>query len=521
MAQIASLKTRYYYKLLSNLVGLVINLGIQAIVPRGLGPEAYGNFHFLTNFFNQIVGFLELGTSSAFYIKLSQRQKDHGLITFYLLFMVMVLTILFFMVLVSTITPAHNSLWPGQNILYIYFAALYGGLLWVGRICTKMGDAFGLTVKTEIISILQKLMGLLIVVGLFFTDQLNIETYFYYHYIIISFMAIGQIWIIALAGRLLWPFVLPTSKKLVAYIKEFYSYSHPLFILALIALITGILDRWILQTFSGSVQQGFYSLAFQIGSVCFIFTHAMTSLIQREFSIAFANKDPQEMAKLFRNYIPTLYFIAAYLSCFVIIHAKQVIIFLGGDAYSGAILTTTIMAFYPLHMTYSHLSGSMFIATGQTRLYRNISGFFFIAGLPITYFFIAPVEQYGLGLESVGLAIKMVLIQFLIVNVQLYYNTKMLKLSFANYVIHQIVSTGTLLVLAFLSQIVINKLIVDHDLQSEIINFFLSGLLYSAGVLLLLYHLPRIAGLNKENIRQGLKFLRLSKSNEKEKSLDQ
>jgi O-antigen/teichoic acid export membrane protein len=511
MAKIASLKTRYYYKLLSNLVGMVINLGIQAIVPRGLGPEVYGNFHFLTNFFNQLVGFLGLGTSAAFYTKLSQRQKDHGLITFYMLFMVVILTLLFVMVLISAITPIHNSLWPGQNILYVYFAALYGGLQWVGKICTKMGDAFGLTVKTEKISILQKLLGLLIIISLFFTDQLNIKTYFFYHYIIITFMAVGQIWIISLAGSLAWPIVRPTYKKLASYLREFYIYSHPLVLLALISLITGILDRWILQTYSGSVQQGFYSLAFQIGSVCFIFTHAMTSLIQREFSIAFAKKDLQEMAVLFRNYIPTLYFIASYLSCFVVLHAEQVITFLGGDAYSGALITTTIMAFFPLHMTYSHLSSSVFIATGQTKLYRNICGVSYIVGLPITYWLLAPIEQHGLGMDSVGLAIKMVLMQFLTVNVLLYYNTKLLKLSFTNYVIHQIVSTGALLVLAFLSHITINSLIVAHDLKGTIINFFLSGLLYSAGVLLLLYYVPRIAGLNKESVQKGLTLLRLSK----------
>ncbi|MBF0380677.1 MAG: lipopolysaccharide biosynthesis protein [Magnetococcales bacterium] len=503
------LNTRYLYKLASNFVGLFINIAIQAIVPRGLGPEAYGNFHFLTNFFNQVVSFLELGSSAAFYTKLSQRQKDHDLLTFYMLFMVVVLTVLFLFVIVSTATPAHNLLWPQQNILHIYYAALYGGMLWVGKICTKMGDAFGLTVKTEIISILQKLLGLLIVGSLFFSDLLTIETFFIYHYIILTFLAVGQVWIITVAGRLVWPIVIPTGQKLFAYLKEFYSYSHPLVILALVTMITGIFDRWILQTFAGSTEQGFYSIAFQIGSVCFIFGHAMTSLIQREFSITFAKKDIHQMAKLFRKYIPTLYFIGAYLSCFVIIHAEQVIILLGGEAYSGAIITTTIMVFYPIHMTYGQLSGSIFIATSQTSLYRNIGIVSVLVGLPVTFLLIAPMTHYGLDLGSVGLAYKMVIMQFITVNVMLYYNTKLLKLSFLNYFFHQLGSVAALLILAFVTEQLVSIYIVYEDMQGMIINFVISGLVYSIGVLLMLYYVPRFAALQQEDVKKVLQLLHL------------
>ena len=54
MADKDSLKARYIYKLSANLIGLLVNVAIQAIVPRGLGPQAYGNFHFLTNLIDQL-----------------------------------------------------------------------------------------------------------------------------------------------------------------------------------------------------------------------------------------------------------------------------------------------------------------------------------------------------------------------------------------------------------------------------------------------------------------------------------
>jgi len=79
----ASLKKRYFAKLSTNLIGLGIGLITQAVIPRGLGPKAYGDFSFLSSFFIRVVGFLDMGTSIGFYTKLSQRQQDFGLVSFY------------------------------------------------------------------------------------------------------------------------------------------------------------------------------------------------------------------------------------------------------------------------------------------------------------------------------------------------------------------------------------------------------------------------------------------------------
>src|SRR3990172_9100363 len=76
-----SLKKRYLFKLGTNLIGMVIGIITQAIIPRGLGPKAFGDFSFLRDFFTQFVGFFDMGTSIGFYTKLSQRQKDIGIIT--------------------------------------------------------------------------------------------------------------------------------------------------------------------------------------------------------------------------------------------------------------------------------------------------------------------------------------------------------------------------------------------------------------------------------------------------------
>lgn len=117
----ASLKKRYFFKLLTNFLGLIINLFTQMIIPRGLGPKAYGDFNFLTHFFNQIIGFLDMGTSTAFYNKLSQRPKESGLVVFYIYFSLLASLITLLFVSICHLTSKYLSIGPDKpSFMYIW-----------------------------------------------------------------------------------------------------------------------------------------------------------------------------------------------------------------------------------------------------------------------------------------------------------------------------------------------------------------------------------------------------------------
>jgi O-antigen/teichoic acid export membrane protein len=174
-----SLKKRYLFKLLANFAGLVISSITGAIIPRGLGPKAYGDFNYLTNFFLQIVGFFDMGTSIGFFTKISSRQKEIGLVSFYRLFSMAISLVIIIFVFITTLTPIHNILWPDQRVIFIYFAAIWGIITWFGQILNKMGDAYGLTVSIELARILQKILGLAIILPLFFINQITLRNFFF------------------------------------------------------------------------------------------------------------------------------------------------------------------------------------------------------------------------------------------------------------------------------------------------------------------------------------------------------
>lgn len=505
-----SLRKRYLYKLSGNLLGAFINIVIQAIIPRGLGPKAYGDFNFLTNFFTQVVNFLEMGTSTCFYTKLSQRPKESGLVIFYIYFTGLVLFCTIGLVIISFLTPANTKFWPGQEMFFVYLAAGWGFLTWAVQVLNQMSDAYGLTGYSEFVRILQKVSGVAMIVILYRFHQLNLANFFYYNYVILFFLGLALVWVIGLGDFPLWRHWKLSRDRIKAYSIEFYHYSHPLFIYVLVGLVVNIMDRWLLQIYGGSIHQGFYSLAYQIGTICFLFTGALTPLLLREFSISFSKQDLPEMGRLFRRYIPLLCSITAYFSAFIVLQARNVIYIMGGSNFDDAVKPVAIMAFYPIYQTYGQLSGSVFYAAGQTSLYRNIGVLFMLIGLPVTYFFIAPVDKFGLNLGSTGLAVKMVLLQVIGVNVQLYFNAKFLKLSFWKYVGHQLFSVGCMLSCAAVATFLVNHALGSY--VNVVTSFVLAGFFYTLLVGCLVYYKPVVFGLKSEDIRSLLEFFIFNKN---------
>jgi len=496
-----SLKKRYVAKLATNLIGLAISLVTQALIPRGLGPKAYGDFSFLSDFFRQLMPFFSLSTLTGFYTKVSQRQDDKGLISFYFQFSALVSFAVFLFVMASQLTGLANFFWVDQQIIYVYMASVWAMLTWFVQILGNIGDAFAVTVSAEIAKIIQKLISLALVAFLFVSGWMNLHTFFLYHYSILIFLAVSLLWVVSQGRKKFFSNWGLSRLQVKQYAGELYEYSHPLFFYGLVGMVVSILDRWMLQRYSGSVQQGFFGLSSQIGMVCFLFTSAMTSLITREFSISYANGDKAGMAKLFRRYIPLLYGVAAYFGCFACIHAKAITYIFGGNQFAGAALPVAVMSLYPIHQTYGQLSGSVFYATGQTKLYRNIGMIFCLISVPLTFFLIAPKQSFGLDAGALGLALKFLIANFIVVNVQLWFNAKYLNLVFWKYFVHQFLCAGCLLFLGFLSDYAAS--LIPFLRERMIGSLLFSGMLYTLCVTALIIAVPCVFGL----YRQDMNFL--------------
>jgi O-antigen/teichoic acid export membrane protein len=496
---IDSLKKRFLFKLSANFVGLLIGLTTQAIIPRGLGPKAYGDFSFLTDFFSKVFNFLDMSSSTCFYNKLSQRPNDSQLVSFYFCYSALISVIVVLFVMGTHLSRSYGLIWPGQDLSYVYLAVILAIFTLFSRVFNMLADAYGITVALEKIRMSQKILGLIILLLLYLFHQLQLTQFFFYSQFLLVFFIFALIWVIRGKGYFSRQNLFLSRQHIKNYGKEFYKYSYPLFFGALVGNAATILDRWFLQVFSGSEQQGFYGFACLIAMVFGIFTDAMYPLIAREFAINFIKKDLTQMASVFRRYIPFFYSIAAFFSCFIVFQAGNVISIMGGEQFKNAKMALIIMAFYPIHQAYGQLSGSLLLATDQTVLVSKISIFVYVIGIPLTYFLIAPQDRMGLNFGATGLAIKMIVLQAVGVNIGLYFNAKFLGLNFWKYVGHQVVIVGCFLLLAALSSFGVDYL---FSLNGRfIVNFVSAGIIYSLLVLSMVCMFPRIVGLQGSDLK--------------------
>lgn len=486
-----SLKKRYGIKLFANIVSAIIGAILIAIVPKALGPIQYGQFVYLQDFFMKIISFLDMGSSTAFFTKLSARHTRKELITFYAFYSSAVLIIaLLFVLAVSTFGFSHTLL-PDIPSHYIYLGLFFGFFTWLTQIFIIISDAYALTVSVELIKIGHKIISLLLLLYFVYFTLFELHTYFYYHYIVLSSFLLLIGWLFVKKG-IFDRNILTQKLNFSQIVKEFIQYCHPLVAYSIVGILVGLFDIWLLQTMAGSEQMGFYGLSYSLAAMCFLFTGAMTPIITREFSKSYAQHDLEQMRKLFYRYIPMLYSLAAYFAIFISFQSENVLGIFTDEQFKGALLVLAIMSFYPIHQTYGQLSGSIFHATGQTHLYRNIGIISSLIGLLLSIGLI-----YLLDLGGIGLAWKMIITQFIGVNIQLYFNSKFLGFDMKHFVLHQAYSLLFFTLLAFVAS---NIIITEEPLST----FFVSGFIYTLLVIIFAYIFPQVFATTKDEIKTAL-----------------
>lgn len=449
------------------------------IVPRALGPEMYGNYGFLTVFFGRTTKFLKLGVTSAYYTKLSARPDETKLIGFYFYYILILLTVLFLITFVPVNFNFVNYLLPGQDKYLIFYAALFAGLQFIFNSIQTTQDSLGNTVLFEKIILVQSVTITSSIIILYNYEILTIKSLLINHCIISILCTFIGIYSFKIIRLNFFENLYLKKIEFIKYVKEFFSYSHPLIVHGFIVFFTAISDRWLLQTYHGSYEQGYFTLAFKIAGVLFLFSSAISTLLARDFSNVFNKKGKDELKKLFSNYFGPIYFIASYFSIFVSSNSEVVTSFIGGDSYSNSSLCISIFALYPIHQICGQITGSIFLAINRTNIIRNVGIFGGILGLTSSFIII---PSYALNLGSQALCIKLIIVQFILVNINLFIICKYFEIRFFKILISQLFILTILYLLILLLKYILNYFHADGLLNLIILGFlftFISFVLLS------------------------------------------
>lgn len=497
-----SIRKRYFITLLSNGVLFVASFVTAGIVPRALGPKQLGDFGFLNRVSSAFRNMLDMGTSSAFFNYSAKHSESGGLTRIYSVWMFIQLGAILGIISLACLVGLSDLIWPGQQFNIIIWVALLDWVVFTAALLKQLGDSKGFTLRAQVINLALSLFNILLLVLLALKGCLNLRVFITVQILTSIVISLAIIVGVVFPNKDVFWVVSGAGKKLTDYAKYFYKFCSPLVVISVFSFIFEYYDRMVLQKFSGSIQQGYFHIASSWAAFSTIFTASMLSIYKREIARHLGRHDLSAASQIFSKYLKMLYFITLVLAVFLAFHARELLGLIAGPKFSSAAAVMIIMAFYPIHQVYGQLGGAAFYSTEKTYVLRNISVVAMLAGIPLTYFFLAPKSGIipGLGLGSAGLALKTVVWNLLLVQVYLVFNCRYFKLKAAAFWWHQFYSFAIVLAAMFLVRVLggalfraqSNSVLVAKLCAETVFYFLLAGFLA--------YFFPFIAGLTREEV---------------------
>ncbi len=488
--QVESVNKRYLFKFISTLSSMFSGILSHAFISRAIGPAGLGNYNFLVGFFDQILAMLDFGIIRYVYNKVSQKQDAARWTDFYFRFMALVGLTVLLGVCGVWLLGVREMVWPGQQGVFILAAFFMSYILWSMQVVGQFADAHGLTVQTERLRWFQGIGSAGIFVLFYFMSALNLTTYFLLNYAIFGLLVVGWVIIIRKNGIILLQRSGVDLKKMALQFRETWDYVKPMVVYGLVGTLCALIDRWMLQYFGGSSQQGYFAFAYRIQQFCVLFVSAFVPIATREFAIALGQNDNRRIANIYASSIPVFMAVSGYIAYFVVTQSDGLVRVLGGDQFDTSSVVAKVMMFQVIYYPISLISTSVFMATGRTVLYSRVGMLTMLLGVPVLYFMVAPGSSYGLGLGAAGLSIKNISVDIITTNTFLWWICRTYNISFWSIFRLQIIFP-----LVFIPLAKSSALLAGLFFANSTANFILSGMIYTLGVAVMIRVAPRGFGL--------------------------
>lgn len=500
-----SIRSRFGFSLFANLSKAVITFGTGMLVARGLGPEKYGTMMFLLGTFTAARQLLDMGSGSAFFTFLSQRQRSRRFVAWY--FAWLGVQFLLPLLAVGLLFPEAwiELIWKGEQrslVVLAFLAAYMQSVLW--SVILQMGESQRLTRWVQGVAFTIALVHFLLMVLAWWGGWLTVHAIFG---LLIIEWAIA---VVVIAKQLSFPLLHADPDIPKSVFTEFWRYCLPLIPYTWLGFGYEFADRWLLQTYAGSVQQAYYSVAFQFGAIASIATSSILNIFWKEIAEAHHQNNLERVALLYRQVSRGLFFVAAAGAGFLAPWAEDILRITLGAAYVSGASTLMVMFFYPLHQSMGQIGGTMAYATGRVAVYVNIGMVFMASSMVVTYFVLADATASlpGLGLGSLGLAGKMVVMQILSVNAVAFYLSRSLGIKF-DWVFQPAAALACLSA-GLLAYAIAQVLFVDSG--QLWLAFVVASGLYATLLLSFIWLAPSLAGLRRIDfdaaVVKGLRLLR-------------
>ena len=409
-----SISSRFAVSVLANILRGGLAFVTTIIIARVLGPEVYGDYAFLLGTFVGVMSLLNLGTSSAFQTFMSQKERGKMFVISYAGWQL--LLILFSILVIGVILPEKwlNKIWLGHDrglVLLAFVAVFMQRQAW--RTVVQIGESMRLTYRVQILNISIAAVHFVLVIGFWIGEMLSVRLIFglfLVEYVIFLVVACNVLSVFNLEGE---------TFEGRDVLREYVKYCSPLVLYSIVGFGYQFADRWMLQNFGGSRQQGLYEAGFRFGMVSLLITASLLNIFWKEIAEAKEKENSELMQKLYRKASRFLFWLGAVLVGFLVPWSEVIIRLMLGPSYAEGASVLAIMLLVSVFASLAQINGSMLLASGKTRAHFAFGSIFMGVSIPCSYFILASKDAFlsGLELGSLGLAAKMLVFVILHVNI--------------------------------------------------------------------------------------------------------
>ena len=455
------------YKLSTQAISFTVSIVTMGIVARTLGPFSYGIYNFITDFFQKFQKLILAGSMTGYYVKLS-KNNDNAFAGSYHLYLFFLIPISLFLVLLAFYLNISGFIWPDKNLKYILYGCTIVLLSVQNKGLSSTYDGANETRYFERLLSLSYLINGVSIFALFYFNYLNLDSYFIFN--IMLQLSLGLLGIVLALKKKIIILATDSSKKIYSHLKEIFTFSRPLVFYAIFIFFVGIADRWLIEFFYGSYEQGIFSIAFKLSSLILLLAAPFEKLLLRESSsIA---KDKTSLKVFVETCLPLILFVGIAIASFLSINGDKILILIGGEAYSDAFICLYMLSFaFGLNFA-THFMANINLAQEKTLTHVFIGVPIYIISLALSCYLLIP-NDFSPELKSYdSVALKTLIVVIFHFFLVTFIVVKRLKLEISYLMIRIIFIPTLIIALSFLARFISNYFSILF------IQLLISGMLF-------------------------------------------
>lgn len=501
-----AIAVRYSATFVGNVLRIGSSFASGVVVARALGAANYGQLTFILASFTAVSSLLDSGSASAFSTLLFARRGRPALFGIYGAWLLIQFAILSVGILIVLPSETVRTIWfstDRMTIILGWCSAFASAQLWTA--VSQMGEALRQTVRMQIAATARGVAHIVLLLIAVWFGFLSIR-------LVYALQAVEYGTVALLLVRSLYHQnvgAADLSLNTTSVFSAFVDYCRPLIVRGWVVFVGAFADRWLLERFGGSTQQGYFAIAQQFSVVSMLATTALLQVLWKELAEAHDRGAPETVKLLYVRSTRMLFFVGAWTSFLLIPHSALLIHLVLGPAFAGALVPFALMLLYPVHQCLGQVQATFFQATGRTSTFMKLGLLSALINLPLSYFAFAPQSMFGLGGGAVALALKMLVAQTIGVILQ----AKAIRRAagWSQDPLLQVTVVAVLAGLAYGATWAVDAITTSIRVPSPaLVVAIVSGAAYIVVSLLIVRRWPSLAGLDPAWIKAPIRTLRMA-----------